>query len=37
VLHDFWEGVVAYDLFGVIKCLKSEEWFTLEEYNEKLR
>jgi hypothetical protein len=36
-LHDFWEGAVAYDLFGVIKCLKMEGWFTVEEYNDKLR
>jgi hypothetical protein len=37
ILHDFWEGEVAYDLFGIIKCLKEEGWFKMEDYNQKLR
>ena len=36
-MHDLLEGVVAQDLCGGIKILSSKGWFTLEEYNNKLK
>ena len=36
-MHDLVEGVVAQDLFGVIKIFVEQRKFSLEEYNEQLR
>ena len=36
-MHDLLEGVVAQDLFGVVKILAEEGWFKIEEYNLRLR
>jgi hypothetical protein len=37
LMHDFFEGVVAYDLLGILKCLQKDNWFTSEQYNAELR
>jgi hypothetical protein len=37
VMHDFLEGVVAYDLLAGLKCLKQDSWFSVEQYNRTLR
>jgi hypothetical protein len=37
VMHDFLEGVVPLDLVGILKCLVKDGWFSVDEYNEKLR
>jgi hypothetical protein len=37
VMHDFLEGVVPMDLVGVLKCFVKEGWFTVDQYNDKLR
>ena len=36
IMHDLYEGVIAQDLWGVIKILSSKEWFTLADYNQAL-
>ena len=36
-MHDLLEGVVAQDLCGGIKILCDKGWFSLEEYNQKLK
>ena len=35
-MHDLFEGVVAEDLYSVIKTLSVMGWFQLEQYNSKL-
>jgi hypothetical protein len=37
VMHDFLEGVVPLDLVGILKCLVREGWFSVNQYNDKLR
>ena len=36
-MHDLLEGVAAQDLYGGIRILSIKGWFTLEEYNQKLK
>ena len=36
-MHDLLEGVVSQDLFGVIKILAEKNWFSIEDYNLRLR
>jgi hypothetical protein len=36
LMHDFLEGVVAYDLAAGLKCLKQDSWFSVEQYNTNL-
>ena len=36
LMHDLFEGVVAEDLYSVIKTLSVMGWFQLEQYNSKL-
>jgi len=33
LMHDFLEGVAAYDLAAGLKCLKQDSWFTVDQYN----
>ena len=36
-VHDLMEGVIAQDLFGVIKILVNEGWFTIDDYNKRIK
>ena len=36
-MHDWFEGVIAQDLLGVIKILAQKGWFSVEDYNGRLR
>ena len=36
-MHDLLEGVVSQDLFSVIKILAEKTWFSIEDYNLRLR
>ena len=37
LLHDLFEGVVAEDLLSIIRLLSVKGWFSLEDYNSKLK
>jgi hypothetical protein len=37
LLHDFFEGVVPYDLLSVLKCFRRDNSLFVEAYNKKLR
>ena len=36
-LHDLFEGVLAQDLLGIIRILKTKGWYSIEEYNQALK
>ena len=36
-MHDLMEGVIAQDLYGVIKVLVNKGWFNVDQYNKRLR
>ena len=35
-MHDLMEGVIAQDMYGIIKIMILKGWFTVEQYNRKL-
>ena len=37
MLHDVLEGVASQDLLGIIRILSREGWFSIEQYNMKLK
>ena len=36
-MHDLMEGVIAYDLNAIVKIMIKKGWFSLKEYNEKMK